>query len=316
MNAKLYPARQKKHRGRDVITGLLIFSVSIGLFSVMTATIITCYAKNLPKSENPTPLVATPIGASTTIMRTNLQTEIMHHKVEKTLMGMAGVATDIPTGGDTHAEGERVTRLSGMTIDFYSEEMDYPEEMKRMLKLAQENEGRATVYLAYAEMYECENNVKVQETGEGEVTHIFNKWNTDLDEMEQMLYETYPFYPYTENDVVRLASIIHSEAGSDFVSDAHQRDVASVPINRVLQGGFGGSTIGEVIDAPNQYPATHNNRKYNEREWNNALYVLQHGPTTTGTYQANFVVSTAEEVLVIYDYRDKYPTSRPTYICR
>lgn len=308
MNAR-YTARKKRHMGRDVVTGLLILSVTLGLFSVMTTTIMACYANQNADLDTSTTINLVP--ASEPAAAKIAVSDTLKDGIRDTMLDV--------TEPIVSKEGEPVTRLPGIYVDFYSDDIDYPEEMKKMLKLAMEEPDgsiRIDVYLANAELMECESNRKVQETGEGEITHIFSKWNTDLQEMDRLLYETYPFYPYTEHDVIRLASIIHMEAGSSFVSDAHQRDVASVPINRVLDGGFGGSTIDEVIDAPNQYPGTRDNRKYNEREWNNALYVLQHGPTTTGTYQANFVVSTATEVVTIYDYRDIAPTSRVTYICR
>ena len=295
--------REKSARRRGhiehIATMILIIAVSVSLFSVVGNTVATCYATQATSGEVVIEPELPPESSSTAIM-------VHNDTIRATAVSIRKLDT---------TEGEKLTRLDGCVITQYDDDANYPQLMKNMLAKAQEDPTNATLYLQFAEVYECQSNLKVAETGEGEITHIFSRWNEDLDEMDKLLYETYPWFNYTEHDVVRLASIIHMEAGSDFVSDEHQRDVASVPLNRLFDPNFPGDTIDEIIDYPNQYPHTRDNRIYTQREWDNALYVVQHGPTTAGVYQANFVVSTATEVLKIYEYPD-HSWVKPTYICR
>lgn len=300
-------ARRKKkvYTGRNVMMAFFLGIISVGLFAVMVSTVLSAYSV---QSESPTAEIVD-----------ELQAAVIAEPASQAADEIRAIMTKMDRNAHTKRlhddeDVERLTRTEGTFVQNYDHEADYPQLMKDTLKAAQEDEANAQLYLALAEIYECQQNLKTKDTGKGEITHIFNKFNEDLAEMDSLLYETYPFYPYTQHDVVRLASIVYAEAGSSFTTTEHQRDVASVPVNRVLKGGFGGKTLDAVIDEDGQYPATHNNRKYTQREWDNALYVLQHGPTTTGVYQANFVVSTAKEVLKIYEYPGT--GARPTYICR
>lgn len=85
-----------------------------------------------------------------------------------------------------------------------------------------------------------------------------------------------------ENELDLLARVIWSEAGSDWLTDEHQRAVASVVINRVNDSRFP-NTIREVIYQEGQYGCVYNGMIYqtpNQRAYDNARYVLENGVTT------------------------------------
>lgn len=86
---------------------------------------------------------------------------------------------------------------------------------------------------------------------------------------------------YTEYELDLLARVIWSEAGSDWLTDEHQRAVASVVINRVNDERFP-NTINDVIYQKGQYGCVSNgmiNRTPNQRAYDNAKYVLEYGIT-------------------------------------
>ena len=86
---------------------------------------------------------------------------------------------------------------------------------------------------------------------------------------------------YSEEDLNLLARLIWSEAGSDWLTDEHQRAVASVVINRVTDSRFP-NTIKDVIYQKGQYACVNNgmiNQTPNQRAIDNAKYVLDNGVT-------------------------------------
>ena len=86
---------------------------------------------------------------------------------------------------------------------------------------------------------------------------------------------------YTEEELNLLAKIIWCEAGSDWLTDEHQRAVASVVINRKNDSRFP-NTIKDVIYQEGQYGCVYNgmiNQKPNQRAYDNAKYVLENGVT-------------------------------------
>lgn len=86
---------------------------------------------------------------------------------------------------------------------------------------------------------------------------------------------------YTQNDLDLLARVIHAEAGSDWLTDEHQRAVGSVVLNRVADDRFP-NTISGVIYQKGQYSCVSNgmiNKTPSQRAINNAEYVLKHGST-------------------------------------
>lgn len=86
---------------------------------------------------------------------------------------------------------------------------------------------------------------------------------------------------YTAEELDLLARVIWSEAGSDWLTDEHQRAVASVVINRVNDDRFP-NTIKDVVYQPGQYGCVYNGMIYqmpNQRAYDNAKYVLENGVT-------------------------------------
>lgn len=84
---------------------------------------------------------------------------------------------------------------------------------------------------------------------------------------------------YTLDELNLLAKIIWAEAGSDWLTDEHQRAVASVVINRVNDNRFP-DTIKDVIYQEGQYGCVYNgmiNQNPNQRAYDNAKYVLENG---------------------------------------
>lgn len=86
---------------------------------------------------------------------------------------------------------------------------------------------------------------------------------------------------YTQEDLNLLSRVIFAEAGSDWLSDEHQRAVASVVLNRVNDSKFP-NTIRDVVYQKGQYGCVYNgmiNRTPNQRAIDNARYVLENGIT-------------------------------------
>ncbi len=86
---------------------------------------------------------------------------------------------------------------------------------------------------------------------------------------------------YTNEELDLLARVIWCEAGSDWLTDEHQKAVASVVVNRVNDDRFP-NTIKEVVYQPGQYGCVYNGMIYqtpNQRAYDNARYILENGVT-------------------------------------
>ena len=97
---------------------------------------------------------------------------------------------------------------------------------------------------------------------------------------------------YTQSDLDLLARVVNAEAGSSWITDEHQRAVASVVLNRVKDNRFP-NTIKEVVYQRGQYSCVWNgaiNRTSSQRAINNARYVLENGVTIPNNviFQAQF----------------------------
>ena len=97
---------------------------------------------------------------------------------------------------------------------------------------------------------------------------------------------------YTQSDLDLLARVVHAEAGSSWLSDEHQRAVASVVLNRVADSRFP-NTISGVVYQRGQYGCVYNgmiNRTPSSRAIDNAKYVLENGVTIPANvvWQAQF----------------------------
>lgn len=126
---------------------------------------------------------------------------------------------------------------------------------------------------------------------------------------------------FSDEDLLYLAKIVQNEAGSDFCSDAHQRAVASVVLNRVADPRFPDTIIGVITQGWNgecalQYAVggweRFNALEPSERAIENARYVLENGVTVDGAiWQAEFIQG---EIVAEFAYPAIYDTV--TYICR
>ena len=88
-----------------------------------------------------------------------------------------------------------------------------------------------------------------------------------------------------------LSQIVNQESGSYWLSDEHQRLVASVVLNRMASPEFP-DTMYEVLTAPGQYGGTiwQRQTRPSERAVRNALYVLENGSQAPAgvIFQSNF----------------------------
>lgn len=98
---------------------------------------------------------------------------------------------------------------------------------------------------------------------------------------------------YTPDELNLLARLVNAEAGSDWLSDEHQKAVASVVINRVADSRFP-NTIKGVVYQRGQYACISSgmiNYKPSQRAIENAKYVLENGVTipTNVVWQSQFI---------------------------
>ena len=90
-----------------------------------------------------------------------------------------------------------------------------------------------------------------------------------------------PVQKYTDEELDLLSRVVFSEAGSDWLSDRHQRAIASVVLNRVSDSRFPNSIRGVVYQG-GQYACVGNGMiklTPNQRAIDNARYVLENGIT-------------------------------------
>lgn len=86
---------------------------------------------------------------------------------------------------------------------------------------------------------------------------------------------------YSQADLDLLARVVHAEAGSDWLTDEHQRAVASVVLNRVADSRFP-NTLNGVVYQKGQYACIGSgmiNYTPSQRATDNAKYVLENGTT-------------------------------------
>ena len=94
-------------------------------------------------------------------------------------------------------------------------------------------------------------------------------------------------------DLYLTSKIVQSEAGSNWISDEHQRLVASVLINRMNSSEFP-NTIYDVVYQRGQYTGVNSQRfaamEPSQRATKNALYILEHGSIAPASvvFQSNF----------------------------
>ena len=108
-------------------------------------------------------------------------------------------------------------------------------------------------------------------------------------------------HSYTQADVELLASLIQSEAGSDWMTDELQQWVGQVVMNRVASPDFE-NTIKSVIFEKGQYSTAHRLQKPSSRAIKNAEIVLQGKSNCPRDviWQANF-----KQGIVVRSFYDK-----------
>ena len=110
------------------------------------------------------------------------------------------------------------------------------------------------------------------------------------------------------DDLWLVSKIVHAEAGSSWLTDEHQRLVASVLINRVNSPEFPDDVYSVITQRGQYYPAgsTYFARLVpSERAVRNALYVLEHGSIAPPSvvFQSNYANLGSSHYMVI---RDRY----------
>lgn len=122
----------------------------------------------------------------------------------------------------------------------------------------------------------------------------FTAYNEKLEKQEQLesLKKELAAQPkYTQEDLMLLAKVIYSEAGSNWLSDEHQRLVGQVVLNRVADESFP-DTIEEVVYQKGQYSSASRLNSFtpDERTIANARWLLEGNRIAPAdvVYQANF----------------------------
>ena len=110
------------------------------------------------------------------------------------------------------------------------------------------------------------------------------------------------------DDLWLVSKIVHAEAGSNWLTDEHQRLVASVLLNRVNSPEFPGTVAECIYQRGQYYPAgsTYFARLIpSERAIKNALYVLENGSIAPPSvvFQSNYANLGSSHYMVI---RDRY----------
>lgn len=114
----------------------------------------------------------------------------------------------------------------------------------------------------------------------GQTAYVCSKYIVARQEPVQNKYPDYRS-KYTQAELDLLARLIHSEAGSSWLTDEHQLAVGSVVLNRVADSRFP-NTISGVVYQRGQYACVPNgmiNRTPSERAIKNAKYLLENGVT-------------------------------------
>lgn len=215
---------------------------------------------------------------------------------------------------EVEPEGIWTTRTN-IFISNYDDTLNYTTLMEDAIQEALQSED-PTYALNMGEIYEVSRNLKIQEENlDYDTTDYFAATNgSDAQEIYYLMHpEERPFMEYTEEEAMALAKIVYSEARGG--SDEHQRDVASVVVNRAMMNYGGNSTIIGVITAPGQYVNSSRlaSMSFDDKAYQNAIYVLENGPTLPSNvvYQANFKQGSGVHKTYYYEWLE-YPY---TYFC-
>lgn len=122
---------------------------------------------------------------------------------------------------------------------------------------------------------QANDEVSIKETHKEQL----NTENPDEISLESVEVEELTPQSHTEDELMLLSKLIYAEAGCSWLSDYHQRAVASVVINRVNSDLFPNS-IREVIYQSGQYSPVSSGKINNipdERTIANVKYVLDNG---------------------------------------
>lgn len=222
--------------------------------------------------------------------------------------------------GITEEDYIQLTRVA-MTVTDYDPDVDYSELIRQAYDIAKSLDDPADRGLVYivCEVLEAQRNLKITdleilgaiEPGSIARTNTFETTMTD-EEIDAIMNPHHSYYEYTMDDAIRIAKIVHGEAGANWCTNDHRRDVASVIMYRVTSPKWPNTVQGVIEQGNGMQYSTWKNQVYNDRDLECAIYVLENGPTITAQYQSNF--KQGHEVVRIYDYRDKGIDS-VTYFC-
>lgn len=223
--------------------------------------------------------------------------------------------TELPIVEEEDDTNTVLATRSSVQIGSYDNSIDYYSLMQQALEDAINAED-PTYALGMAEIYEISRNFKIDgEKLDYEKTHYFDiSTGNDPQEIYYLIHpEERTYIEYTDEELIAVAKIVWNESRG--CPDEHQKDVASVIVNRLNSNYGGASSIIEVITAPGQYVSSSrlSNMKYDEKSLANAKYVLDNGPTLPENvvYQANFKQGSG----VYRQYYYPYLTYPYTYFC-
>lgn len=265
----------------------------------------------------PTMVSAAETSASeTSYANTALESKVETRSVDESVTQEEPVDTVEPETIYVEVEPEGIwTTRTNIFISNYDDTLNYTTLMEDAIQEALQSED-PTYALNMGEIYEVSRNLKIQEENlDYDTTEYFAATNgSDAQEIYYLMHpEERPFIEYTEEEAMALAKIVYSEARGG--SNEHQRDVASVVVNRAMMNYGGNSTIIGVITAPGQYVNSSRlaSMSFDDKAYQNAIYVLENGPTLPSNvvYQANFKQGSGVHKTYYYEWLE-YPY---TYFC-
>ena len=300
---------------RMVIEMAVIVAMAVSMSVAVVASAVGAVNENETVDEN----LAATVASLSTVDHSTFEPPMSYDElaasagIEVASAQVDGNIVEEPVEAVETVSTVTTTRL-GVKVTSYDEDANYTAIIDDLYSEMQQSEDPAAIehMLGLLEIYEAQRNLKVAELYPDDpgysITEIFTA-DHSLDQIDDIMNP--PFYPYTDAELKKVAAVVTVEAGSDWATDEHQRAVASVILNRVLDPRFPDSIM-EVIYADGQYPGTCHATKYSDRALTNAQYVLENGPTHDGVWQANF--PQGSETIQVYEYL--MPVYSKTYICR
>lgn len=246
--------------------------------------------------------------------------EVIDQMVDRRLEAATATAP-IPEDDDEVIEMSRVL----CTVTGYDGDVDYSALIQRVYAIARQQDDPMNEGLMYilCELLEDQRNLKLIDMGlEDQCTDVFNtfaEWDDIYAVMDPPEPEPEPepvhtpYVNYTEQALRKGAAVLYGEAGANWCTDQHRRDVAAVIVNRIMDSRFP-NDLESVVYASNQYPNTCKLTYYDQRCYDIMKDALEYGPwdgDITTVWQSG--ESQGREIVRVYRYQ-KY--NSVTYICR